>query len=871
MSAPEPRAVHLKDYRAPDYKVAEIALDFALDPQATRIAATTKMTRTGAVAPLRLDGERLKLVSIAIDGRPLAETEYALDDESLTIHAPPEKFELKIVTEIAPAKNTELQGLYRAKGLYCTQNEAEGFRRITYYLDRPDVLAVYTTRIEAPKAACPVLLSNGNPIESGDLPGGRHFAVWHDPFPKPCYLFALVAGDLGRIEDDFVTSSGRTVALRIFVERGNEEKARWAMASLKNAMKWDERIYGREYDLDIFMIVAVSAFNFGAMENKGLNIFNDAVLLASPDTATDDNYAHIESVVAHEYFHNWTGDRITCRDWFQLSLKEGLTVFRDQNFSADMRSAPVQRIEDVRALRLRQFQEDAGPLAHPVQPQSYITIDNFYTATVYEKGAEVIGMLKTLVGPEGYRKATDLYFARHDGTAATVEDWVKCFEDVSGRDLAQFRLWYAQAGTPVVEATGAYDPQKKTYALTVKQSLRPTPGQPVKLPMLIPLRLGLVGAATGRALPLTLEGENAAGPAERVLELTEAEKTFVFTGVEEAPLLSLGRGFSAPVVFKHPQSVSERARLMAFDPDPFNRWEAGQAAARVAMFDMMAGKPADKAHVAAIGEVLKRAGEDMAFAAHMLSLPLESEMAMAMETVDPDAIHGARVGLIRAAAAAHRSGFAALYGSLKETAPYAPDAASCGRRALKNAALRYLTAADDEAAAKLAETHYREAANMTDMIAGLAALSRMTSKRAGAAFAHFYERFKSEPLVLDKWMGLQAGSPRPDTVERVRVLMAHPAFDIKNPNRVRALVGAFAFNQLRFHGSDGSGYALVGETIRRLDPINAMVAARMAGAFETWRRFDLRRQGLMRTELERMIALPGVSSNLYEVVSKMLG
>ncbi|MDE2500753.1 MAG: aminopeptidase N [Alphaproteobacteria bacterium] len=872
MRTDEPRAVHLKDYRAPDYKVSEIALDFVLSPDATRVKATTKFARTGAPAPLVLDGEHMKLVSVVLDGRALGQGEYAVGAETLTIDKVPERFTLEIVTEIAPSKNTSLEGLYLAKGIFCTQCEAEGFRRITYFLDRPDVLAVYTTRIEADKTLCPVLLSNGNPIAKGELPSGRHFVVWNDPFPKPCYLFALVAGDLGVITDQFVTMSNRKVDLRIFVEHGNEPKALYAMDSLKRAMKWDEEKYGREYDLDIFMIVAVSAFNFGAMENKGLNIFNDKVLLASPETATDDDYAHIEAVVAHEYFHNWTGDRITCRDWFQLSLKEGLTVFRDQSFSADQRSAGVKRIEDVRLLRLRQFQEDGGPLAHPVQPQSYITIDNFYTATVYEKGAEVIRMLKTLVGEEGYRKATDLYFERHDGQAATVEDWVKCFEDTSGRDLSQFRLWYAQAGTPVIEAKGEFNPEQKTYALTLKQSLAPTPGQPVKKPMHIPVRLGLLGK-TGRALPLTLEGENAQGPNERVLELSDAEQTFTFVGVDEAPLLSVGRGFSAPATFKVTQSGWERAALMAHDPDSFNRWEAGQTAARTTMLDVISGKVSgpDPLYVEAVGEVLARAKDDMAFSANMLTPPLESEMAMAMAVVDPDAIHAARMALIRTIAAAHGEKIAALYDGLATTGAFSPDAASAGRRALRNACLRYLTSTDDDKAAALAASHYETATNMTDMIAGLAALTRMVSPRAEAAFAHFYERFAKDPLVIDKWMGLQAGSSRPDTVEQVRRLMGHSAFDIKNPNRVRALVGAFAGNQLRFHAADGSGYALVGETIRTLDKINAMVAARMAGAFETWRRFDADRQTLMRHELETMAKTPGISSNLFEVATKMLG
>ncbi len=877
MRTETPRTIRLQDYRAPDYRIAEIALDFSLDPEATRVKATSKIARQGAAGtPLVLNGENLKLVSLALDGRPLAADAYTLADETLTIHSPPENFTLEIVTEIAPAKNTALEGLYMAGGIFCTQCEAEGFRRITYFTDRPDVLATYTTRIEAPKATLPVLLSNGNLIEAGELPGGRHFALWRDPFPKPCYLFALVAGDLGELKGEFVTMSGRRVDLRIYVEHGNEPRAAYALDSLKRAMKWDEENYGREYDLDIFMIVAVSAFNMGAMENKGLNIFNDKLILASPQTATDADYERIESVVAHEYFHNWTGNRITCRDWFQLSLKEGLTVFRDQSFSADMRSAAVKRIDDVQLLRMRQFQEDAGPLAHPVQPQSYIAIDNFYTATVYEKGAEVIGMLKTLVGPDDYRKATDLYFARHDGHAATVEDWVTCFEDACGRDLSQFRLWYRQAGTPVIEAEGRYDPAAKTYALTLKQSLSPTPGQPTKKAMHIPVTLGLI-SKSGTALPLTLEGENAPGPEDRVLELTEAEQHFVFTGVNEEPLVSLGRHFSAPATFKTPTSRAGRAALMAHDPDAFNRWEAGQTLASEILLDMTeaakTGRPlqADIVYLDAIGDVLKDAESDMAFAALMMMPPLESQIAMAKAPADPDAIHAARLALIRAVAAAHGKRLQALYERLAPAGAYSPDAASAGRRALRNASLRYVTAADDEAAAELAERHYRSATNMTDMVAGLAALTRMVSPRRDAALADFHGRFRGDPLVLDKWLGLQASAPAADTIERVRALMGHPTFDIKNPNRVRALVGAFSGNHLRFHAADGAGYRLVAETVKALDGINPQIAARLAGAFENWRRYDTPRQNLMRGELEVIARMKGLSANLFEVATKMLG
>jgi len=872
MRTEEPRAIHLSDYKAPEFRITTVHLDFALEPEATRVKAKLAIERRSGTGPLVLSGECQKLLSVALDGRALESSDYLLDDKSLTLPDPPDRLILEVESEINPAANTALEGLFLSSGMFCTQCEPEGFRRITYFLDRPDNLSVFTVRIEADKEQYPVLLSNGNRIQGGDLNGGRHFAVWHDPFPKPSYLFALVAGDLGSIHDSFTTMSGRKVALAIYVEHGNEPRAHYAMDALKRAMKWDEEAYGREYDLDIFMIVAVSAFNMGAMENKGLNIFNDKVLLATPETATDDDYARIEGVVAHEYFHNWTGNRITCRDWFQLSLKEGLTVFRDQNFSGEMRSRGVQRIQDVRSLRARQFIEDAGPLAHPVQPSSYIEINNFYTATIYDKGAQVIGMLKTLVGDDGYRKATDLYFERHDGEAATVEDWVRCFEETSGRDLGQFRLWYAQAGTPVVDARGAYDAQTQTYTLELTQSLAATPGQPEKKPMHIPVRMGLIGAK-GRGLPLTLEGENREGPDNRVLELTEAHHRFTFVNVPAEPLLSLGRNFSAPAVFRNALSRHERAILMGKDSDAFNRWEAGQGLAAEIMLEVAGRARADANddYIAAIGDVLARAEEDPAFAAQMLMPPTENELAAKKTPVDPVGIHTARLALVKAIAHAHTEKLARLYEHMRDAGDFSPDAASAGRRALRNACLRYLTAADDEAAAGLAEAHYRTASNMTDMIAGLAALTRMESPLRDGAFTHFHDRFRGDPLVLDKWMSLQAGSPLPETVTAVRELMKHPAFDIRNPNRVRALIGAFSGNHLRFHGADGEGYRLVGEVIRTLDPMNPQVAARMAGAFESWRRYDEDRQALMQAELKTIRDLSGISPNLFEVTGKMLG
>ncbi len=871
MRTDEPRAIHLADYHAPEFRIRTVHLDFALSPRATRVTARLDIVRQSGNGPLVLAGESQKLLSVSLDGRRLAPGDYLLDDKSLTLPNPPPALTVEIASEIDPSANTALEGLFLSDGMFCTQCEPEGFRRITYFHDRPDNLSVFTVRIEADSEQYPVLLSNGNRIDGGELASGRHFAVWHDPFPKPSYLFALVAGDLGVIRDSFITMSGRKVQLAIYVEHGNEPRAHYAMDSLKRAMKWDEEAYGREYDLDIFMVVAVSAFNMGAMENKGLNIFNDKVLLASPETATDDDYARIEGVVAHEYFHNWTGDRVTCRDWFQLSLKEGLTVFRDQQFSGDMRSRGVQRIQDVRALRARQFVEDAGPLAHPVQPQSYIEINNFYTATIYDKGAQVIGMLKTLVGDEGYRKATDLYFERHDGEAATVEDWVKCFEDACGRDLTQFRLWYRQSGTPVIEARGAYDATAKTYTLDLMQSLAPTPGQPEKKPMHVPVRIGLMGQA-GAALPLTLDGENHVGPAARVLELTGNFHRFTFVDVKEDPLLSVGRDFSAPAIFRTPLTRHDRATLMGRDSDAFNRWEAGQTLAAEIMLEVAgeARSGANGDYIAAIGDVLARAEEDPAFAAQMLMPPTESELAACKAPVSPVGIHTARVTLVRVIARTHRDRLAQLYEYMRDAGDFSPDAKDAGRRALRNACLRYLTAADDEAAAGLADAHYRTASNMTDMIAGLAALTRMESLLRDGAFIHFYDRFRDDPLVLDKWMGLQAGSPLPETVMAVRGLMKHPAFDIKNPNRVRALVGVFSVNHLRFHNADGSGYRLVGEVIRILDPMNPQVAARMAGAFESWRRYDPDRQALMRTELAAIQGLSGISPNLFEVTAKML-
>jgi aminopeptidase N len=879
MKTTEPQAIFLKDYRPPPYRIHEVKLDFSLDPQATRVVAIMKVAREAVQnEPLVLDGKNLKLLSLKIDGRKLETSDYALDQQALTIFAPPENFTLEIVTEIAPAKNTALEGLYMAKGIYCTQCEPEGFRAITYYLDRPDNLAKFETRIEAAKNDYPVLLSNGNLIDSGEIDDGRHFAVWQDPFPKPSYLFALVAGDLGVLCGSHRTNSGREIDLRIYVEHGNETRAEYALDSLKRAMKWDEEVYGREYDLDIFMVVAVSAFNFGAMENKGLNIFNDKLLLASPETATDDDYARIECVVGHEYFHNWTGNRITCRDWFQLSLKEGLTVFRESGFAGDMRSHAVRRISDVRDLRLRQFQEDSGPLAHPVQPQSYIAIDNFYTATVYEKGAEVISMLSMIVGEESFRKGMDLYFDRHDGQAATVEEFVRCFEEVSGRKLDQFRLWYRQAGTPEVTANGHYDASASTYRLELSQNLEATPGQPTKAPMHIPIALGLVGKNNAKPLSLTLQGENARGPDERVVELKEARQEFLFEGIEEEPVLSLGRKFSAPVHFRDGNGRSDYAYLMRHDTDSFNRWEAGQKLSTEIVLEMIedirSGRKAnvDSLYLEAIGGVIARAAEDPGFTAQILLPPSENELALSAASVDPEAIHSARRELISSVADAHRGELEKLYESNKIQGAFSPDAKSAGRRALRNAALRYVTANDDAKAGEIAYEHYRQATNMTDGMAGLYALTRMGGALSERALDDFYSRHEGNALVLDKWMSVQAVSPLPDVVARIRELMKHPAFSMQNPNRVRALIGAFAnANPLRFHDKSGVGYQLVAEIIRALDAINPQTAARMATAFESWNKYDAERQRLMKSELEGIVENKNISANLYEIATKILG
>jgi aminopeptidase N len=880
MRTEEARPVRLEDYRPPDWLVESVELDVTLDPVATLVRATLTLRPNGngtAPAPLMLDGDALELRALKLDGAALPPEQFVATADRLTIAQPPHRpFRLEIETVVDPSANTQLMGLYRSGSIYCTQCEAEGFRRITYFPDRPDVMAVYTTRIEAEKADAPVLLANGNLIASGDVPGtSRHFAVWHDPFPKPSYLFALVGGKLACVEDRFRTMSGREVTLRIYVEDGKEARCAYAMDSLKRAMRWDETAFGREYDLDIFMIVAVSDFNMGAMENKGLNVFNDKYVLASPETATDGDFDRIEAIIAHEYFHNWTGNRITCRDWFQLCLKEGLTVFRDQEFSADARSRAVERISDVRGLRAHQFMEDAGPLAHPVRPRLYHEINNFYTATVYEKGAEVVRMLKTLLGPETFRQGMDLYFTRHDGEAATIEQFVQCFADVSRADLAQFMLWYSQAGTPELVATGSYDADAKTYRLDVAQTVPPTPGQPTKEAMVIPLAIGLVGR-NGRDLPLKLRDGRTI---ERgVLTLTEPAKTFVFGDIGEPPVPSLNRGFSAPIKLIADLSADDLRFLAAHDADAFNRWQALQTLATRLLLDnvasLRAAKPArqDGGLLHALGAILDDGTLEPAFIALALTLPGESDLAREIgRDVDPDAIFAARSGL-RAVVGEHLAGsLFDHYRRLSESRPYSPDAASAGRRALRNICLDLLVATRRPDAVSLAARQYQAADNMTDRMAALSTLSLCDVPERAATLDDFYARYADDPLIVDKWFTLQATIPEPATLDRVKALTGHRAFSFANPNRVRALIHAFALaNQREFNRADGAGYDFVVNTVLALDRKNPQLAAKLLAAMKSWRVLEPGRRAMAEKALQQVAAAPSRSPDVADIVQRAL-
>ncbi len=877
-----PIRIYRKDYRPPAFWIDEVDLDFHLREEETLVRARLQVRRNrasaGAGAPLALDGVDLELRAIFVGERELEPGEYEVGPESLTIPNVPERFELETEVAIRPQENTRLLGLYKASGIFCTQCEAEGFRRITYFLDRPDVMARYTTRIEADRGSYPVLLSNGNRVAEGSLPSGRHWVRWEDPFKKPCYLFALVAGKLERRRAPFTTRSGREVAFEVWVEPRNAERCEHALRSLEQAARWDEETFGLELDLEAYMVVAVDDFNMGAMENKGLNIFNSKNVLAKPETATDDDYEWIQAVIGHEYFHNWTGNRVTCRDWFQLTLKEGLTVFRDQLFTADMTSAPVKRIADVRRLRTIQFAEDTGPMAHPIRPESYIEMNNFYTATVYEKGAEVVRMLHTLLGQDGFRKGLALYIERHDGQAVTCDDFRAALADANGVDLEQFGRWYSQGGTPVVRGRGEYDERARTYRLFLSQSCPRIPGGDEPKPLHIPVRIGLLGR-DGRDLALRFPGESA-GPAAlatRVLELKEPEQAFAFIDVPERPIPSLLRGFSAPVKLEVERGQDELAFLMAHDSDPFNRWDAGQTLAQQMLLDLVGAARAqgdlvlERGFVAAFARVLQDPSLDGSLKALALTLPGEDFLGQQLSEIDPDAIHLARRFAVRELARELRSDFIVAYERNRSHGPYVIEKRAIDKRRLKNRALGYLVALDDADARAIAARQFSEADNMTDQEAAFASLLECEGPEREDAVERFYARWENEPLVLDKWFRLQATSSHPSTFERVVELARHPAFTLKNPNRVRSLLGAFsAGNQVRFHRADGSAYVFFTEKVLELDGLNPQIAARLVSAYNNWKRFEPIRRAHMQRELEQIAAHPGLSKDVTEIVGRAL-
>ncbi|GGP20590.1 aminopeptidase N [Silvimonas iriomotensis] len=871
------QAIQRLDYTPPPFLIDRVDLTFELEETNTRVLSRLVLKRNpahpDAHAPLVLNGEELTLESIKLDGKTLDAGEFVLADTSLTIPTLPDECILEIATRINPLANTALSGLYVSNGNFFTQCEAEGFRRITWYLDRPDVMAKFTTTIIADKTRYPVLLGNGNRVDQGQMDRNRHWVKWVDPFKKPAYLFALVAGKLVVLADRHTTASGKNVNVEVWVEPGDVEKCHHALASAKAAMKWDEERFGLEYDLDTYMIVAVSDFNMGAMENKGLNIFNTKYVLARPETATDVDFDGIEAVVGHEYFHNWTGNRVTCRDWFQLSLKEGLTVFRDQEFSSDIGSRAVQRIGNVRTLREYQFPEDAGPQAHPVRPDSYLEINNFYTATVYEKGSEVVRMIYTLAGQEGFRKGMDLYFKRHDGQAVTCDDFVAAMADANQLDLTQFKRWYSQSGTPRLDVEGVYDAAAQTFTLTVQQSCPATPGQPEKQPYLIPFALGLIDRVTGAELPLTLQGETAPGATSRVLHLKEATERLVFTGVASHPVPSLLRDFSAPVKLDYPYTDDDLVFLIANDTDPFARWEAANTyLTRLLLqrYQQDGGSSAAPAQlVAAFDKLLTQDRLDPALVALMLQLPSEQFLFESLSDVDPSRLHAVRQSLKQSLARELRGPLLATYQRLHSTEPYVYNAAEAGRRSLQNVALDYLSELDEPRITELLTNQYRHADNMTDK---LAALSAFSQREGGDQYlADFASMWQDDPLVMDKWFTLQALSDRPGALARVQQLMNHPAFAMTNPNKVRALITAFCNRNLAsFHAADGYGYAFAADRVLELDKINPQIAARLAACFNRWTRVEPKRRAMMKAELERVAAQAGLSSDTYEIVSKAL-
>ncbi|MCQ8105424.1 aminopeptidase N [Methylomonas sp. SURF-2] len=874
-----PQTVFLKDYTPPEYLIDSVELSFDLDEQRTLVTSRLHMRRNPQSAnqavTLTLAGEELELVSIAIDGKPLAAGDFAISPESMLIHRVPQEqgFVLDIQNYINPKANTALEGLYLSGSMLCTQCEAQGFRKITWFLDRPDVMSRFKTTLRADKTDYPVLLSNGNKIASGELADGRHWVSWEDPFAKPCYLFALVAGQLECVADSFTTMSGRQIALEIFVEGHNVDKCSHAMQSLKNAMRWDEETYGLEYDLDLYMIVAVDHFNMGAMENKGLNVFNTKFVLARPDTATDSDYEHIEGVIGHEYFHNWSGNRVTCRDWFQLSLKEGFTVFRDQQFTGDRTSAAVKRIEDVNALRTRQFAEDAGPLAHPIRPEAYIEINNFYTLTVYEKGAEVVRMLHTLLGAKGFRKGCDLYFARHDGQAVTCEDFINAMEAANGVELTQFRRWYSQAGTPVVGVDQHFDAKTQQLRLILRQSCPATPNQPEKAPLHVPVKLGLL-APDGSPASIVFDGKTAT---EITLDLTESEQTFVFDKLAEAPVVSLLRGFSAPVNLDMPRSLEELAFLLRHDSDTFNRWEAGQQLAAKVIFalieDLQNQRPLhlNALMAKAFHDLLAEEGDDLSYQALLLTLPDESYLAGQMRVIDVEAIHHAREFVKTTLAHDLRDDFERVYRihHRDESGKFGADA--IGRRRLKNACLSYLNQLESASSYALAKAQFEQARNMTDQVAALSAVVNSHHPDKADCLQNFYQQWQHEALVIDKWFALQASSHMPNTFATVQELMRHPAFDMHTPNRVRALIGAFSqANPLHFHAINGEGYRFLADQVLALNTLNPQIASRMVTGLAQWRRYDGKRQELMKQQLHRIVATEPLSKDVYEIASKSL-
>lgn len=880
----KPGTIFLEDYQAPAYFISRTKLDFELHEDHTVVAATLHIWRNPesvAAQDLVLHGQDLELLSIALDGVELTAQDYSVASETLTVSSVPDQFTLHCTTKIKPQENTSLEGLYKSRTMFCTQCEAEGFRKITYYLDRPDVMSVFTVSIDADATRYPVLLSNGNLEESGTSATGRHRVSWHDPHPKPAYLFALVAGDLEFIEDSFTTCGNRDVTLRIYVEPKDLGKCDHAMASLKRSMLWDEETYGREYDLDIFNIVAVDDFNMGAMENKSLNIFNSSCVLASPETTTDAGFARVEAIVAHEYFHNWSGNRVTCRDWFQLSLKEGFTVFRDAEFSADMGSATVKRVEDVSLLRTVQFAEDGGPMAHPVRPNSFIEISNFYTVTIYEKGAEVVRMIHTLLGAEKFRAGSDLYFERHDGQAVTCEDFVLAMEEASGVDLTQFRLWYSQAGTPTIEVSGEYDEEQQTYTLHVKQSCPATPGQDKKEPFLIPLAMGLLGEAGN--MPLKLAGQEpdpeTSDNTHRILMVDKQEQSFVFEQVAEPPVPSLLRSFSAPVRLQSQSTREDFYALMSRDDDGFVRWDSGQQMALSVIdevqSDMAAGREptVDPLLMRACQNLLEDESLDAAMVAEMLTLPGENylaELASQNGGADVDSIHTSRNLVKSAIAVACSDSLQARFDALASDEDYAATAPQVAARSLRNVCLEYLVVGD---AGKilLAQNQFVSATNMTDRLAALRIITFYgTQEQSALVLDQFYQQWRHETLVVNQWFQLQASIPGGDGIARVQGLMSHPDFDLKNPNKIRALVGAFANNNpINFHRKDGQGYRLLTDVVIELNTLNPQIASRLLNPLTKWRNYAGRKE-LMKSELERLAALPNLSKDVFEILTKSL-